>query len=150
MRRSVCRMLPYEHNTDYSFCPISFKFHIKVVDERRDRIDFWLRGQGQLRPLRVDSTLCFTIVFFMAASFTRHNELEDSDLVFCKPQNDIWTRIREDESAHGSGGFEYFTSLLREKKCDLIWSYDKTILPIENTLPMAKAPIPTENSKKKS
>ena len=32
---------PCGHDTDYSFCPITFKLYIKVVDdERRNPIDF--------------------------------------------------------------------------------------------------------------
>ena len=37
------------HDTDYSFCLITFKLHMQVVDdERMNPIDFWSKGQGQL------------------------------------------------------------------------------------------------------
>ena len=42
---------PCGQDTDYSFCPITFKLHIEVVDgERRNPVDFGSRvkGQGQL------------------------------------------------------------------------------------------------------
>ena len=42
---------PCGHDTDYSFCRITFKLHMQVVDdERRNPIDFWsgVKGQGQL------------------------------------------------------------------------------------------------------
>ena len=46
VRASVCRALPCGHDKDYSFCPITFKLHMLVVDdERRNRIDFGTRGQ---------------------------------------------------------------------------------------------------------
>ena len=46
VRVSVCCMLPCGHNTDYSFCPITFKLQMQVVDdERRNSIDFGLHGQ---------------------------------------------------------------------------------------------------------
>ena len=39
---------PCGQNMDYSFCPITFKLHMKVVDdEGRDRFYFWSLGQGQ-------------------------------------------------------------------------------------------------------
>ena len=42
---------PYGHDTDYSFCPITIKLQMKVVDdEKRDPIDFGsgVKGQGLL------------------------------------------------------------------------------------------------------
>ena len=37
---------PCGHDTDYSFCPITFKLHMQVVDdERRKPIDFGSWGQ---------------------------------------------------------------------------------------------------------
>ena len=46
VRASVRRALPCGHDTDYSFCPITFKLHMYIVDdERRNPIDFGSRGQ---------------------------------------------------------------------------------------------------------
>ena len=42
---------PFRHNTDCSFCPITSKLHMKVVDgEKRNSIDLGhgIKGQGQL------------------------------------------------------------------------------------------------------
>ena len=37
---------PSRHDTDYSFCPITFKLHMQVAnDERRNPIDFGSNGQ---------------------------------------------------------------------------------------------------------
>ena len=37
---------PIGYDSDYSFCPITFKLHLKVVDdERRNAIDFGSRGK---------------------------------------------------------------------------------------------------------
>ena len=37
---------PCGHDSDYSFCPITFKFHMHIYhNERRNPIDFGLRGQ---------------------------------------------------------------------------------------------------------
>ena len=42
----VCQALPCGQDSNYSFCPITFKLHIKVVDdERRNPIDFGSQGQ---------------------------------------------------------------------------------------------------------
>ena len=33
------------HDTDYSFCPFTFKLYMQVVnDERRNPVDFWSHG----------------------------------------------------------------------------------------------------------
>ena len=47
---------PYGHDTDYSFCPITFKLHMHIVhDGRRNRIDFGSWGQRSKSTL----TLCW-------------------------------------------------------------------------------------------
>ena len=44
------------HNTDYRFCPITFKLHMYIVDdEMRNHIDFGLQGQ------RSSSTLALCV-----------------------------------------------------------------------------------------
>ena len=41
VRPSVRRVLPCGHYTNYSFCPITFKLYMHIVDdERRNPIDF--------------------------------------------------------------------------------------------------------------
>ena len=46
VRPSVRRPFPCGHNSDYRFCPITFKLHMQVVDdERRNPIDLGSRGQ---------------------------------------------------------------------------------------------------------
>ena len=46
VRASVRRALPCGHDTDYSFCPITFILHMHIVDdERRTPIDFGSQGQ---------------------------------------------------------------------------------------------------------
>ena len=41
----------FGHDSDYSFCPITFKLHMHIRhDERRNPIDFGSRGQGLLWP----------------------------------------------------------------------------------------------------
>ena len=55
MRESVRRALPFGHDTDYSFSPITFKLHMGVVDdEKRNPIDF---GPGSNVKVTF-STLC--------------------------------------------------------------------------------------------
>ena len=45
VRPSVRRALPCGHDTDYSFCPITFILHMHIVDvERRNPIDLGLQG----------------------------------------------------------------------------------------------------------
>ena len=36
---------PREHDTDYSFCPITIKIHTQVVYDERMKIGFWSGGQ---------------------------------------------------------------------------------------------------------
>ena len=56
MRASVGRALPCGHDTDYSFCLITFKLHMHIVDdERRNPINFGSRGQ------RSGSTLALSV-----------------------------------------------------------------------------------------
>ena len=44
--KCVRRALPCGHDTDYTFCQITFKLHMSVVDDkRRNPIDFGSRGQ---------------------------------------------------------------------------------------------------------
>ena len=46
MRACVCHILPCGHDRNYSFCPITFKLHMWVVDdERRNPIDLGSQGQ---------------------------------------------------------------------------------------------------------
>ena len=46
MRACVCHTLPCGHDSDYSFCPITFKLHMWVVDdERKNPIDLGSQGQ---------------------------------------------------------------------------------------------------------
>ena len=46
VRAWVRPTLPCGHDSDYSFCPITFKLHMHIYhDERRNRIDFESRGQ---------------------------------------------------------------------------------------------------------
>ena len=60
------------HNTDYSFCPITFKVHMHVVDdERRNPIDFRSRGksQGQLRESACETVLAGYRLQFLSDHF---------------------------------------------------------------------------------
>ena len=46
--------LPCGHDSDYSFCPITFKLHIHIYhDERRNPIDFGSRGQRSRLTLAI-------------------------------------------------------------------------------------------------
>ena len=46
VRAWVRPTLPCGHDSDYSFCPITFKLHMHIYhDERRNPIDFGSRGQ---------------------------------------------------------------------------------------------------------
>ena len=46
VRALVRPTLPCGHDSDYSFCPITFKLHMHIHhDERRHPIDFESRGQ---------------------------------------------------------------------------------------------------------
>ena len=54
VRPSVRCVLPCGHDTDYSFCPITFKLYRQVVDdERRNPIDFAIGSWSQRSPLPV-------------------------------------------------------------------------------------------------
>ena len=56
VRACVRRALPCGYYTVYSFCPITFKLHMHIVDnERRNPIDFGSRGQ------RSRSTLALSV-----------------------------------------------------------------------------------------
>ena len=59
---SVRRALPFGHDTDYSFCPITFKLHMLIVhDERRNPIDLGSQGQisrSTLAPYEGMHALC--------------------------------------------------------------------------------------------
>ena len=56
VRPSVRRALPCGHDTDYSFCPITFILHMHIVDDER-RNPIYLGSQGQ----RSRSTLALCI-----------------------------------------------------------------------------------------
>ena len=67
MSECVCPSvaLPCGHDTDYSFCPITFKFHMHTVDdERRNPIDFPSRDQ------RSRSTLELCVCYLMGTMQT--------------------------------------------------------------------------------
>ena len=62
------RIRPCRQDTDYSFCLITFKLHISVVDDgKRNLIDFGSRchrSRSTLPPLRGDATLCVVQFLF--------------------------------------------------------------------------------------
>ena len=60
VREWVPNALPCGHDSDYSFCPITFKLHMHIRhDERRDPIDFGSRGQRSRSTLaRSTLSLC--------------------------------------------------------------------------------------------
>ena len=61
VREWVRNALPCGHDSDYSFCPITFKLHMHIRhDERRNPIDFGSRGQRS-RSTLARSTLALCI-----------------------------------------------------------------------------------------
>ena len=60
VREWVRNALPCGHDSDYSFCPITFKLHMHIChDERRNPIDFGSRGQRSRSTLaRSTFALC--------------------------------------------------------------------------------------------
>ena len=75
MRPSIRRALSCGHDTDYcnSFCPITFKLHMHIVDdERRNPIDIGSRGQRSrstlalccMKPFGQDTDYSFCPIIF--------------------------------------------------------------------------------------
>ena len=82
VRACVRRALPCGHDTEYSFCPITFKLHMHIVDgERRNTIDFWSRSKVKVNF----GTLCRkscghdTDYSFCAITFRLHMQVVDDE-----------------------------------------------------------------------
>ena len=128
----VHQILPCGHNIDYSFCPITFKLHMPVVDdERRNRIDFalilghkvsrmsrsfWLLGFplssfywkvkfGNLWPLPFQkkiSLIAFPTLSWLISLKKSHWNLVE-DIDYLLPVNLVLIKFRSSVEKMGSG-----------------------------------------------
>ena len=78
----VRQALPCGNDSDYSFCPITFKLHMHIYhDERRNPVDFGSRGQRSrstlalcIRPCGHNSDYSFCTITFKLHMHIHHDE----------------------------------------------------------------------------
>ena len=77
---------PCGHNSDFSFCSITFKLHMHIHhDEKRNPIDFGSRGQRSRSTLALFGTLCIrpcghnSDFSFCSITFKLHMQIHHDD-----------------------------------------------------------------------
>ena len=77
---TLCVIKPCGHDTDYSFCPITFKLQMQVVDdESRKPIDFGSQGQSStlalcMKPYGHKTEYSFRLITFKLHMYIVHYE----------------------------------------------------------------------------